>query len=139
MDLYCGVGTIGLSIANKVKSVLGVEIVPNAIENALFNSRLNRISNANFLLGNVSKSVDKISNSFNTVIVDPPRAGLDSKTKEFILDKIPDKIIYVSCNPITLVRDLEELKDKYSIKSFDIVDMFSFSYHCESIAVLERN
>lgn len=138
LDLYCGVGTIGLSIASKVKSVLGIEIIPNAIENALFNARLNKIENANFILGDVSKSVNKITSSFNTVIVDPPRAGLDNKTKEFILDKLPNKLIYVSCNPITLVRDLEELKDRYSIKSFDIVDMFSFSYHCESVCILER-
>ena len=138
LDLYCGVGTIGLSIAGKAKSVLGVEIIPNAIENALFNTRLNKIDNANFLLGDVSKSVDKISNSFNTIIVDPPRAGLDSKTKEFILDKNPDKLIYVSCNPITLVRDLVELSGKFTIKSFDIVDMFSYSYHVETVMILER-
>ncbi len=138
LDLYCGVGTLGLSIANKVNSVLGIEIIPNAIENALFNSRLNKIENANFILGDVSKSIDKINNDFNAVIVDPPRAGLDNKTKSFILDKFPEKLIYVSCNPITLVRDLEELIKKYSIKSFDIVDMFSFSHHCESVCVLER-
>ncbi len=138
LDLYCGVGTLGLSIANKVNLVLGIEIIPNAIENALFNSRLNKIENANFILGDVSKSIDKINNDFNAVIVDPPRAGLDNKTKSFILDKFPEKLIYVSCNPITLVRDLEELKTKYSIKSFDIVDMFSFSHHIESVVILER-
>lgn len=138
LDLYCGVGTLGLSIANKVNSLLGIEIIPNAIENALFNSRLNKIENANFILGDVSKSIDKINNDFNAVIVDPPRAGLDNKTKSFILDKFPEKLIYVSCNPITLVRDLEELKTKYSIKSFDIVDMFSFSHHIESVVILER-
>ena len=138
LDLYCGVGAIGLSIAKNVRSVMGIEIVPNAIKNALFNTRLNKIGNANFILGDVSKSVNKIKTEFNTVIVDPPRAGLDKVTKDFLLKKIPEKIIYVSCNPITLVRDLNELAKTYDIKSVNVVDMFSYSYHVETVMVLEK-
>lgn len=138
LDLYCGVGAIGLSIAKNVRSVMGIEIVPNAIKNALFNTRLNKIANANFILGDVSKSVNKIKTEFNTVIVDPPRAGLDKVTKDFLLKKIPEKIIYVSCNPITLVRDLNELAKTYDIKSVNVVDMFSYSYHVETVMLLEK-
>ena len=138
LDLYCGVGAIGLSIAKNVRSVMGIEIVPNAIKNALFNTRLNKIGNANFILGDVSKSVNKIKTEFNTVIVDPPRAGLDKVTKDFLLKKIPEKIIYVSCNPITLVRDLNELAKSYDIKSVNVVDMFSYSYHVETVMFLEK-
>ena len=138
LDLYCGVGTLGLSISNKVKSVLGIEIVPNAIKNALFNAKMNKVENANFILGDVSKSVDKIKSKFNVVIVDPPRAGLDENTKKFILNSMPEKIIYVSCNPITLVRDLNDINKQYKIKDVSIVDMFSYSYHCESVCILER-
>ena len=138
LDLYCGVGTIGLSVSSIVNSVIGIEIVPNAIENALFNKRMNKIENAEFLLGDVGKTVDKIKKDFNAVIVDPPRAGLDDKTKGFIINSNPDKLIYVSCNPITLVRDLEELVKNYEIKNVSMVDMFSYSYHVESIIVLER-
>lgn len=138
LDLYCGVGTIGLSVSDKVNSVLGVEIVPNAIKNALFNAKMNKITNANFILGDVSKTINKIENKFNTIIVDPPRAGLDQNTIDFILNSDAKKLIYVSCNPITLVRDLNIIKDKYDIKSVDIVDMFSYSYHIESICILEK-
>ena len=138
LDLYCGVGTIALSIADSVKNVVGVEIVKNAILNALSNMKMNNISNAEFMLGDVSKTVDKIKNKFSTVIVDPPRAGLDSDTKKFIVDNLPEKVIYVSCNPITLVRDLVELKLKYDVKSVILVDMFSFTYHCESVTILEK-
>lgn len=138
LDLYCGVGTIALSIADSVKNVVGVEIVKNAILNALSNMKMNNISNAEFILGDVSKTVDKIKNKFSTVIVDPPRAGLDSDTKKFIVDNLPEKVIYVSCNPITLVRDLVELKEKYDVKSVSLVDMFSFTYHCESVTILEK-
>ena len=138
LDLYCGVGALGLSVSDNIDSLIGIEIVPNAIENALFNSRMNRVENANFILGDVSKSLDKIKSSFNTVIFDPPRAGLDSKTKDFVLESKPKKIIYVSCNPITLVRDLSDFINDYKICSVDLVDMFSYSYHVESVCVLER-
>ncbi|MBO4601113.1 MAG: class I SAM-dependent RNA methyltransferase [Bacilli bacterium] len=138
LDLYCGVGSIGLAASDKVKSVLGIEIVPNAIKNALFNAKMNNISNANFILGDVSKSLDKIKNDFNAIIVDPPRAGLDQNTINFILNSDAKKIIYVSCNPITLVRDLKIIKDKYNIKSVDMIDMFSYSYHIETVCVLDR-
>ena len=138
LDLYCGVGTIGLSIAKNVKKVLGVEIVPNAIRNALENVKMNNITNAEFVLGDVSKVVDKIKNKFNTIIVDPPRAGLDENTKRFITENSPEKIIYVSCNPITLVRDLNDLSEMYKVEDVSIVDMFSYTYHCESVCVLER-
>ena len=99
---------------------------------------MNNITNAEFVLGDVSKVVDKIKNKFNTIIVDPPRAGLDENTKRFITENSPEKIIYVSCNPITLVRDLNDLSEMYKVEDVSIVDMFSYTYHCESVCVLER-
>ena len=138
LDLYSGVGTLSIVAAKKAKEVIGVEVVENAVLNALVNKDVNKTDNVMFMLGNVPKIIDKINKSFNTIIFDPPRTGLDKYTTDYTLNKLPDKVIYVSCNPITLVRDLKNLSDKYTIKELYLVDMFSYTHHCESIAVLER-
>lgn len=138
LDLYSGVGTLSLVASKKARNVVGVEVVKNAVLNALVNRDINKIKNTEFILGDVPKVISKLSNCFNTFIFDPPRAGLDKFTINYTLGKKPDKIIYVSCNPITLVRDLDLLKDLYFIKEITLIDMFSFIHHYETVCVLER-
>ena len=138
LDLYSGVGTLSIAAASKAKHVIGVEVVANAVKNALVNMKLNKKDNLDFMLGDVPKVVGNIKNNIDTIIFDPPRKGLDNFTINYAIDKNPNKIIYVSCNPITLVRDLKLLSDKYKVKELTILDMFSYSYHYESVCILER-
>ena len=135
-DLYCGVGTISLAIASKCKKVIGIEVVKNAVINAAKNKTLNNISNAEFILKDLSSGV-KEDFIPDTVIVDPPRSGIDKKTILWLKNIKPQKIIYVSCDPNTLVRDLKIL-DEYNIKSLDLFDMFSYTYHVECVILLQR-
>lgn len=136
IDLYCGVGSISLYISRYVKSVLGIEIVKEAIDDANYNKKINKIDNATFICSDVAKIIDdKIE--CDTLIVDPPRAGLDKHTKSVINDSNIKKVIYVSCDPMTLVRDLKDL-DMYNLEKISIVDMFPQTCHVETICVLER-
>lgn len=136
IDLYCGVGSISLYVSRYVKSVLGIEIVKEAIDDANYNKEINKIDNATFICSDVAKIIDdKIE--CDTLIVDPPRAGLDKHTKNVINSSSVKKIIYVSCDPMTLVRDIREL-DKYELKRVSVVDMFPQTEHVESVCVLER-
>ena len=136
LDLYAGVGTLGIVASRKAKKVYSVEIVENAIKDGLVNAKMNKIENIYFMLGDVAKVVDKINDKIDAVIVDPPRKGLDSKTKEFLINMKAKTIIYISCDPMTLARDLKELENYYEIKEFNIMDMFSYTYHIESMVVL---
>ena len=136
IDLYCGVGSISLYVSRYVKSVLGIEIVKEAIDDANYNKEINKISNATFICSDVAKIIDdKIE--CDTLIVDPPRAGLDKHTKNVINSSSVKKIIYVSCDPMTLVRDIREL-DKYELKKVSVVDMFPQTCHVECASVLHR-
>ncbi len=136
IDLYCGVGSISLYIAKYVKEVLGIEIVEEAIKDARENALLNDISNAKFLCGDVAKLIgDKIDGDI--LIVDPPRVGLDNHTIEVINESNIKKVIYVSCNPMTLVRDLK-LLCKYEFKEISVVDMFPQTHHVECVTLLCR-
>ena len=136
LDLYCGVGTLSLNASLKAKEVIGVEIVENAILNAIYNAKINKCNNVKFILNDVQDAVGKINKKFDKIIIDPPRSGLTKKIIDIILDICPKKIIYVSCDPNTLIRDILLLKDKYSIEKSYILDMFSYSYHVESIVIL---
>ena len=138
LDLYSGVGTLGIIASSKAKEVYSMEIIKNAVLNGITNAKLNKIDNIKFMLGDVSKLISKVDLSFDTLIIDPPRKGLDKKTREFILKKEPEKIIYVSCEPNTLMRDLKELESIYEIKDFKIMDMFSYTYHVESFVILKK-
>ena len=139
-DLYCGIGTIGIFASNKVKSVYGIEIVEQAIENANENAKLNNIKNITFIQGDVEEAFDKLINDEKvtptTIIVDPPRKGLDNTTINNILKVKPKKVVYISCNPATMVRDLSKMEDEYTIEKTVPVDMFPYTKHIESIAVL---
>ena len=136
LDLYSGVGTLGIVASMKAKEVYSIEIIKNAVLNGIENAKLNKVDNIKFMLGDVSKLIDKVNLAFSTLIIDPPRKGLDKKTKEFILKKLPAKIIYVSCDPNTLIRDLKELENNYKLSDFKIMDMFSFTYHVECVCLL---
>lgn len=136
IDLYCGVGSISLYISRYVKSVLGIEIVKEAIDDANYNKKINKIDNATFICSDVAKIIDdKIE--CDTLIVDPPRAGLDKHTKSVINDSNIKKVIYVSCDPMTLVRDLKDL-DMYNLEKISIVDMFPQTCHVECASILHR-
>jgi len=139
LDLYSGVGTLGIVASKKALKVLSVEIVKNAVLNGIFNAKLNKKNNMEFLLGDAGTVVNKISEDFNTLIIDPPRSGLDSNTIAFIKEKLPEKIIYVSCDANTLMRDLKYLEEYYEIITYKILDMFSYSYHLESFVVLKKH
>lgn len=140
-DLYCGIGTISLFMAKYAKKVYGIEIVEDAVKDANINSKINNIKNTEFIAGDVEKVLDNLINVRNIIpdiiMVDPPRKGLDNKSIENILKIVPKKIIYISCNPATLVRDLSKLEGKYEILSIKPVDMFPFSKHIECVAVLQ--
>ena len=136
IDLYCGVGSISLYISRYVKSVLGIEIVKEAIDDANYNKKINKINNATFICSDVAKIIDdKIE--CDTLIVDPPRAGLDKHTKSVINNADIKKVIYVSCDPMTLVRDLKDL-DMYNLEKISIVDMFPQTCHVECASILHR-
>lgn len=137
LDLYSGVGTLGIVASSKAKKVYSVEIVENAIKDGLINAKINKIDNIYFMLGDVAHVIDKINDRVELVIVDPPRKGLDDKTKEFLKQQKAKTIIYISCDPMTLARDLKELESIYEIKEFNIMDMFSYTYHIESLVVLK--
>lgn len=135
LDLYCGTGTIGIYLSKYCKEVLGIEIVENAIKDANINKELNSIENISFICGDVGKLINADYKQ-DVLVVDPPRAGLDKKTKKVILDNEYKKIVYVSCDPMTLVRDLSELSVKYDITDVTLVDMFPNTYHVECVTAL---
>lgn len=138
LDLYCGVGTLGINTSSKAKKVYGIEIVKNAVLNAISNSKINKRDNIYYMLGDVGKNLPKINDKIDTIIVDPPRAGLDNNTKKHLINFHPNKIIYVSCDPMTLARDLKELSEYYNIIEIKGLDMFPYTHHVESFAVMKR-
>ena len=140
LDLYCGTGTIGLVHAPYVKNVFGVDSNATAIVDASLNSKRNNINNIGFKAVTVEKWVKEDGlPSFNALILDPPRNGLTNKVIDFIIDKKPAKIVYVSCNPSTLARDLSDLTAKagYKIKRIVPIDMFPQTFHIETVVSLE--
>ena len=141
-DLYCGVGSISLFMADSCKKVVGVEIVDAAIDNAKQNARLNKIDNAEFFCGDCGRAVENLVNNgykADVVIVDPPRKGCDEKTLSLINSISPEKLVYVSCNSATLARDVAILKDYgYALKKACAVDLFPNSTHVECCVLLCR-
>jgi 23S rRNA (uracil1939-C5)-methyltransferase len=136
LDLFCGTGTIGMVISKDVDEVTGIEINSQAISDALVNKEINYIKNVNFINGDVYNHLDDLKD-IDLVIVDPPRSGLADKTIKQIMEMNPKKIIYVSCDPITLARDMNKL-DKYLVKEVTLFDMFPNTHHVESLVVLEN-
>lgn len=141
IDAYCGIGTISLFLAQKAKQVLGVEIVPQAIEDAKRNAELNGFTNTYFEAGPAEEVIPKWykeGKHADVLVVDPPRKGCDEALLTTIIEQRPNRVVYVSCNPATLARDLRILEDGgYKTKEVQPVDMFPQSTHCEVVAVLE--
>lgn len=135
LDLYCGTGSIGIYVSSCCKEILGIEINESSVRDANSNIELNNIKNMKVIKGSVGR-VLKSGVDYDGVIVDPPRSGLDKKTKDTLLEIKSDKLIYVSCDPITLARDLKVLSSLYEIKDMVLVDMFPNTYHVESVVEL---
>ena len=140
-DLYCGIGTITLFMSKYAKKVYGIEIVEEAIKAAKENAKINNVDNTEFYAGDVEVVLDDLINnkgiSADIVMFDPPRKGLDRNSINNILKIKPKKIVYISCNPATLIRDLTFFEDQYDIKTIVPVDMFPFTSNVECVAVLE--
>lgn len=141
-DLYTGVGTIANFVARSAKKVIGIEYVPEAIEDAKENARINSIDNTEFFAGDMK---DILSNDFikqhgqpDVIITDPPRAGMHDDVVKTILSAAPKKIVYVSCNPATQARDLQLLDSSYKVTRVQPVDMFPHTHHVENVVLLER-
>lgn len=134
IDLYCGVGTLGIPI--KKEKLYGIEIT-SSINDAVYNCRLNKQKNNIYIFGDSSK-IKEIEDDIDLILVDPPRKGIYNKTLDHIIAKKASNIIYMSCDPITLSRDLNMLKEHYEIKNVYLFDMFAQTYHVETVVFMER-
>lgn len=141
-DLYTGTGTIANFVAKQAKEVIGIEYVPEAIEDAFVNSKHNKINNTKFYAGDMK---DILTDSFvkehgqpDVIITDPPRAGMHDDVVEVILNAAPQKIVYVSCNPATQARDLQALTKDYNVAKVQPVDMFPHTHHVENVVLLTK-
>ena len=142
-DLYCGIGTISLFLAQKAKMVRGVEIIPAAIENAKENARLNGFDNTEFFVGKAEEVLPeqfaRTGERADVIVVDPPRKGCDEKLLDCMVKMAPERIVYVSCDPATLARDLKFLEEHgYKVMKVRCVDMFPHSVHVETVVLLSR-
>lgn len=141
-DIYCGIGTISLFLAQKAKKVYGIEIVEEAIKDAKINANINNLDNVEFYVGKAEEVVPKMykqGKRANVVVVDPPRKGCDEKVLDTIISMQPDRVVYVSCNPSTLARDLNYLDERgYKCLEVQPVDMFPHSVHIENVALIVK-
>ena len=142
-DLYCGIGTISLFLAQKAKKVYGVEIVPQAIDDARENAKLNGLDNVEFFVGKAEEVLpeqyEKNKVYADVIVVDPPRKGCDELCLETIVKMAPEKVVYVSCDSSTLARDVKYLGENgYEVKRVRTVDMFGMSGHVETVCLLSR-
>jgi len=141
-DLYTGTGTIANFVARNVQKVVGIEYVPEAIEDAHVNSMLNGIQNTSFYAGDMKKILTRAFIEQNgqpdVIITDPPRAGMDEDVVKTILEAAPEKVVYVSCNPATQARDLALMNEMYQVTRIQPVDMFPHTHHVENVVLLER-
>jgi len=143
LDLYCGAGTIGLSMADRVKKLVGVEIIPQAVENAKKNAEINGVENAEFICadaGMAAKQLAKKGLKPDVVVLDPPRKGCDADTLEAVVSMSPQKIVMISCNPATAARDCGVLCEKgYKAQKVRAVDLFPRTTHVECVVLMSRN
>ena len=142
IDAYCGIGTIGLVAAKRAKNVIGVELNPDAVRDARINAKENKITNARFYQGDAGEFMENMAENgehADVVFMDPPRTGSDKKFMSSVINLNPSRIVYISCGPETLARDLEYLtKHGYDVRKIQPVDMFSFTDHCENICLLTK-
>ncbi len=140
-DVYCGIGTISLFLAKSAKKVIGVEVVEAAIEDAKENAIRNNINNTEFIIGKAEEVMPKLYKTgykADVVVVDPPRKGCEIEVLQTLLDMAPKKIVYVSCKPSTLARDLKILSEKYTVESVQPVDLFPHTTHVETVTLLKK-
>ncbi len=137
LDLYSGVGVFSILLSENCKKIYGIEINENSYKNALENKKVNNLENIDFMLGKVEDNLPKIKEKIDTIIVDPPRNGLSKTTIKQIININPKKIIYVSCNPMTLSRDLNLLNSNYNLESIKAFDMFPKTNHVECVCKLK--
>ena len=142
IDAYCGIGTIGLVAAKRAKNVIGVELNPDAVRDARINAKENKITNARFYQGDAGEFMENMAENgehADVVFMDPPRTGSDKKFMSSVIKLNPSRIVYISCGPETLARDLEYLtKHGYDVRKIQPVDMFSFTDHSENICLLTK-
>lgn len=138
LDLYCGTGTIPIFLSEKAKEVMGMEIVESAVLDAKKNCRENKINNCRFLLGDIRNNISGLQLRPDVLVVDPPRAGMHKDVLSSVLELAADRIVYVSCNPATMARDMKELIKQYGITDIQPVDMFPHTFHIEAVARLVR-
>lgn len=142
IDAYCGIGTIGLVAAKRAKNVIGVELNPDAVRDARINAKENKITNTRFYQGDAGEFMENMAENgehADVVFMDPPRTGSDKKFMSSVIKLNPSRIVYISCGPETLARDLEYLtKHGYDVRKIQPVDMFSFTDHCENICLLTK-
>jgi 23S rRNA (uracil1939-C5)-methyltransferase len=138
IDLYSGTGTIPILLSEGARTVIGLEMAPSAIADAQRNCQINRVTNCRFVAGDIRATLPFIAQRPEVLIIDPPRAGMHKKVVKQVLALSPERIVYVSCNPSTLARDLGLLKEAYQVLEVQPVDLFPHTYHIESVARLVR-
>jgi 23S rRNA (uracil1939-C5)-methyltransferase len=141
-DLYTGTGTIALFLAASCKNIIGIEYVPEAIEDAKKNAEINHITNASFFTGDIrallNESFFATHGHPDVLVTDPPRTGMHEDVVKAILQAVPSRIVYVSCNPATQARDIQLLSEVYEVARCQPVDMFPYTHHVENIALLTK-
>jgi len=142
LDMYCGAGTIGLTMARRVKKLIGVEIVEPAIEDAKVNAALNGIENAEFICADAAQAAEMITRRGErpeVIIVDPPRKGCDEALLDCVAELAPERLVYVSCDPATLARDCARMRERgYEVQRLTAVDMFPRTSHVETVCLLSK-
>ena len=136
LDLYCGTGTIGIYVSDYANKIIGIDYNKSNIDDANRNKEINNLTNIEFINDKVENKIQDFKD-IDLVIVDPPRAGLDEKTRKYLKEINPEKIIYVSCDPITLARDIKDL-DTYKVNYIKVFNMFPRTYHVETVMILEK-
>ncbi len=139
VDLYSGTGAIAIFLSESAREVIGIEIAASAIADAVNNCSRNEISNCRFIQGDIKQCLSQFTGMPDIMVIDPPRAGMHKKILEQVLKISPSRIVYVSCNPATMARDLGMMQDRYRVLEVQPVDMFPHTYHIESVARLEAN
>ncbi|MGD9227352.1 MAG: 23S rRNA (uracil(1939)-C(5))-methyltransferase RlmD [Desulfobacterales bacterium] len=138
IDLYSGTGTIPIVLSGIAREVIGLEMISSAVADAENNCRHNHVENCRFVAGDIRETLPKITCRSDVLIIDPPRAGMHRDVTKQVLAMLPERIVYVSCNPATLARDLVLLKEAYQVQEVQPVDLFPHTYHIESVAKLVK-
>jgi 23S rRNA (uracil1939-C5)-methyltransferase len=138
LDLYSGTGTIAIFMAQFARQIIGIELAKSAIADAERNCRLNNVDNCRFIQGDMRDALPYLTEKPHVILIDPPRAGMHKDVTHQILEIMPERIVYVSCNPASLARDVAILSENYRLMEVQPVDMFPHTYHIEAVAKLER-